>query len=126
MVFMGHLEPAAIDLDEVDARLARADYAPVLESLRDIGVNSAASLFSTYAGRNRDLGYWTAGAEINRDKDLRLQYLAGWGFNSNLQDVIYRSMLDYRRKPTGLFTGSKEKVDALMRAIEAAGKFAAE
>jgi len=126
MVFMGHVEPAVINLDEVEARLAQTGYAPVRDSLRDIGVNTAEDLFSTYAGRNADLGYWVAGAEINRDKDLRLQYLAGWGINSNLQDVIYRSMLEYRRKPTGLLTGSKEKVEALMQDIERTGKFVGE
>ena len=67
-----------------------------------------------------------AGAQINRDADLRLSYLAGWGINSNLQDAIYRAMLGYRRRPEGLFAGSKEKVDALIREIEATGKFAGE
>jgi hypothetical protein len=36
------------------------------------------------------------GAEINRDRDLRLHYLAGWGINSRMQDTIYRQVLTYR------------------------------
>ena len=65
MVFMGHLDPPQIDLDQMQQRLDRADYAQVAESLREIGVGSAVDLLSTYAGRKSDLGAWSAGAEIN-------------------------------------------------------------
>jgi len=53
----------------------------VAESLREVGVPSLISLFSTYTGRKADLGQWSAGADINRDSNLRLSYLAGWGIN---------------------------------------------
>ena len=82
MVFMGHLEAPAINLDEIQQRLSRPDYAPVAESLYEIGVTSIVDLLSNYAGQNADLGAWSAGADINRDVDLRLQYLGGWGINS--------------------------------------------
>ena len=36
-------------------------------------------LFSTYAGRASDLKGWLKDAAINRDRSLRLQYLAGRG-----------------------------------------------
>jgi len=117
MVFLGTAEPLKIDLDEIQARLDRPDYAPVAESLREVQFSSALDLFSTYAGRKSDLGEWTAGVDLNRDGDLRLQYWGGWGINSTLEDVIYRQMLSYRRPPTGLFSGSQAKLDALMYAI---------
>ena len=117
MVFLGQAGPLSIDLDEVDARLQRGDYRPVVESLGGVGVYSANDLFGTYAGRKSDLGRWTAGAELNRDRDLRLQYLGGWGINSLLEDVIYRRMLSYREMPLGVFTGSAERVGAVMAAI---------
>ena len=90
------------------------DYAPVAESLREIGVNSAADLFATYAGQKSDLAAWLEGAEINRDGDLRLQYLAGWGINSQLENTIYLQMLRYRRRPVNLFTGSVPRVQSLL------------
>jgi len=62
-----------------------------------------------------------AGAEINRDRDLRLQYLAGWGINSSLEDYIYRQMLCYRRLPRDLFTGSAERVQSLLYALSVEG-----
>ncbi|HUB34705.1 MAG TPA: fused MFS/spermidine synthase [Bryobacteraceae bacterium] len=114
MVFMGHLSPPRIDVDETEARLRKAEFAPVLESLRDIGVNSAVDLFSTYMGSNADFATWVKGADINLDRDLRLQYLGGWGINSNLADPIYREMLASRRLSSHPFTGSPERVQALL------------
>jgi len=114
MVFMGQVEPLKINLDEVDERLARPDYAPVKESLKGIGIGSTLELFSTYAGGAKDLGRWTRGAQLNTDGDLRLSYLAGWGINSALEDVLYRKMLQYRNpRPEGIFTGSPERLRAV-------------
>jgi hypothetical protein len=117
MVFMGHLEDPKINLDEVAARMQRPDYAPVVQSLFEIGVTSMNDLLSTYAGQNYDLGVWSAGADINTDSDLRLQYLGGWGINSTMEDKLYREMLKYRQIPRGLFLGSPDRVESVMRAI---------
>lgn len=110
MVFMGQVDPLKINLDEVQQRLERPDYQLVAESLRGIGVPSSKELFATYAGQKSDLGKWTKNAEINRDADLRLSYLAGWGINSNLEDYLYRQMLRYRQPPYDIFTGSSERM----------------
>jgi spermidine synthase len=117
MVFMGQVEPLKIDIDEIQARLDRPDYALVAESLRDVQFPSALDLFATYAGQRSDLGQWTAGVDLNRDRDLRLQYWGGWGINSSMEDKIYRRMIGFRRPSSGLFTGSPEKLEALMSAI---------
>jgi spermidine synthase len=119
MVFMGQADPLKINVDEVQERLSRPDYAPVAESLREVGVPSIVALFSTYTGRKSDLGQWSAGSDINRDSNLRLSYLAGWGINSQLADAIYRDMLRFRQVPTDLFTGSPQLVDAILGSIEA-------
>ena len=39
-----------------------------------------------------------------------MSYLAGWGINSNLEDNLYRQMLRYRQPPSGIFTGSPERL----------------
>ncbi|HUI56282.1 MAG TPA: fused MFS/spermidine synthase [Bryobacteraceae bacterium] len=117
MVFLGQAEPLRVNVDELQERLDRPDYAPVAQSLRDIGVNSTVDLLATYAGQKSDLGKWTEGAEINHDRDLRLQYLAGWGINSTLEDIIYRRMMSYREAPLGLFTGAPEHVQTLLYAM---------
>ena len=87
------------------------------QSLREIGVNSPVDLLATYAGRKSDLKAWYGDVELNLDRDLRLQYLGGWGINSRLEDVIYRQMLRFRRPPGNLFTGSPERLQALLSAM---------
>ena len=51
MVFMGQVEPLKINVDEVQQRFDRPDYAPVVESLREVGVPSIVALFATLHGR---------------------------------------------------------------------------
>jgi spermidine synthase len=117
MVFMGQLDPLRINIDEAQERINRDDHAPVRESLREIGFNSLLDLFSTYAGNASDLAPWTAGAALNADGDLRLSYLAGWGINSDLEDILYRKMLLYRTLPAGIFTGSPQYVQKVMMSL---------
>jgi spermidine synthase len=117
MVFLGQAEPLKIDLDEVQQRLDRPDYAPVAESLREVGLPSAMSLFSTYSGNAFDLAPWLRGAPISHDRDLRLQYIAGWGINSAMADSLYRQILRYRRLPAPIFAGSAEHRRALYFAM---------
>jgi len=105
MVFLGQVDKLHVDVDQIQARLESPGYEPVAESLRDVGVNNVIDLLATYAGQKSDLGQWTAGADINHDSDLRLSYLAGWGINSTLEDVIYKRMMSYRQPPLDLFTG---------------------
>ena len=117
MVFMGQVEPLKIDLDEVQRRFSRPDYAAVRQSLADIEINSPYDLFSTYTGTGSDLQPWTRGALINTDKDLRLSYLAGWGINSDMADALYREMLKYRRPPAEVFSGSPDLLRPLMTVL---------
>jgi len=52
-------------------------------------------------------------AQINRDLNLRLEYLAGLGLNSPDYQNIYRHVLAYRHFPDGLFVGSTARIQAL-------------
>jgi spermidine synthase len=122
MVFLGQVGPLKIDLDAVAQRLGRPDYAPVAQSLREIGVYSVFDMFSGYAGRKSDLAGWLEGADLNRDGDLRLQYLAGWGINSSLEDFLYRKMASYRQPPRNIFIGSQQAVQSMMNAIAAGAR----
>ena len=119
MVLLGQVSPTTIDVQAIDERLNRPEYARVKASLGEIGFRSAMDLFSTYAGRASDLKPWTADAVINRDRSLRLQYLAGLSLNRYDSGAIYTDMLQYRQRPAGLFLGSAETQDAMWSAIEA-------
>ena len=116
MVLVGQVEPLRIDVDEMERRLSSPEYARVKESLRSIGVASALELLATYAGRPSDLSQWLQQATINRDRDLRLQYLAGMGMNMFQNEKIYADLLEYRRFPDNLFFGSEERMQALWEA----------
>ncbi len=115
MVFMGQAQPLKIDLDAVYERLYRPDHAPVLASLRAIEYSSPAELFSTYSGRKSDLAPWVKGAALNRDRDLRLQYMAGWGLNSKIEHEIYLDMIKHRRNPESIFSGSPQRLMAVFQ-----------
>ncbi len=117
-VLVGQLEPTHINVDEIQARLNRPEYAPLAKSLREIGFNSAIDLFSTFAGRASDLKPWLKDAAINRDRNLRLQYLAGLGLNVYQAGPIYADMLMYRGDPGDLFVGSEQTIQSLRRMIE--------
>lgn len=103
LVLAGRKEPIRIDVDAWDAKLRRPEYAAMARSLREVGFASAGELVSTYAGRGPDLGEWMRDAEINRDQDLRLQYIAGMGLNQRQGRAIYEGLLRHRREPAGLF-----------------------
>jgi spermidine synthase len=117
LVLMGTVEPLQINVDEIQAKLNRPEYAPVVRSLGEVGLGSAVDLFSTYAGRGADIGGWTRDAIINRDRNLKLQYLAGLGLNLYQSDRIYSDMLLHARYPDGLFTGSDATLQALREGI---------
>lgn len=123
LVLFGQVEPTTINLDAIEARLKQPEYAKVAQSLREIGFNSAVDLFSTYAGSASDLQPWLKDAPINRDRNLRLQYLAGLGLNLYQGGPIYAEMLKYRTLPQNLFVGSDTLKNAVMAAIQAAGQY---
>jgi spermidine synthase len=120
LVVMGQLEPIKINLDEMEAKLASPEYAEVAQSLREIGFNSATELFSTYAGQPSDLAPWLADAQINTDRNLRLQYLAGMGFNLYENASIYSNMIASTRYPENLFTGSEGRLAEIRDLIQRA------
>src|SRR5262245_34692673 len=118
LVLLGQVSPTKIDVDKVQEKLQRPEYAPMAQSLREIGMNSAVDLFATYAGRKPDLQAWLKDAQINHDSNLRLQYLAGLGLNLYQADVIYADMLRYVSKmPEDLFIASDATKQRLFSAI---------
>jgi spermidine synthase len=119
LVLVGQVEPSKIDVDAIEAKIHRPEYATMLKSLHDIGMNSAIDLFANYAGRKPDLEPWLRDAMINRDRNLRLQYLAGLSLDLYQADVIYADMLRYvTRLPEDLFTGSDATRQTLFSAIQ--------
>jgi spermidine synthase len=120
LVLAGHATPQTIDIDSLQRRITDAPRGAVARSLREVGFTSALSLLSTYGGQASDLGPWLADAEINRDANLRLQYLAGMGLNEYENASIYEEILKYRRYPETLFTGADSERAFLRQTLDGA------
>jgi spermidine synthase len=100
-VLMGQAEPMRIDVVAVERYLEATRS--VRAALVEVDLGDAVRLFSTFAGRASDLQPWLADAQINEDKSLRLQYLAGLAFDQYRDGAIYAAMKRHRRFPDGLF-----------------------
>jgi spermidine synthase len=117
MVLLGQVEPTVINLDEIQQKLARPEYQPIARSLSEIGMYNVIDLFSNFAGNKQQLAPWLADAIINRDRNLKLQYLAGLGVHLYQSGVIYADMLKYADYPQGTFTGSDAMLAQLQQAM---------
>ena len=117
VILLGRVESSKIDINELQQRLDSKGYLSVTLSLDDVGLRSAIDLLATYGGQASDLAPWLKGAQINRDRNLRLQYLAGMGSNLYQSEQIYDEMLRFRSFPQQLFTGSDQNLQALRQAL---------
>ena len=112
LVAFGRAEQTPISLAAIQARL---DAAPrVKKSLEEVVLKSAADILGTYAGRGSDLAPWLADAAINRERHLRLQYLAGLAANTDQRFGIFQAILSHRRYPADLFVASAD-IEAKLR-----------
>jgi len=118
ILLLGQASPTRIDLYEMQQKLDRPEYSLASASLRDVGLGSGIDILATYAGQASDLKTWLKDAEINRDGNLRLQYLAGLAANASRQQAIYDELLRHRRFPVGLIVGPDPQIQTLR------GKFA--
>ncbi|HEX2455691.1 MAG TPA: fused MFS/spermidine synthase [Vicinamibacterales bacterium] len=117
LVLLGQADGGPLDADGAERRLLSSDHAEVLASLSEVGFKSLGALLGTYAGHAADLGNWLHGAEINRDRNLRLQYLAGLQLNQYQAGSIYTEILGYRRLPEDHFIASAELREELRRRL---------
>jgi spermidine synthase len=117
VVLLGRLDGAPIDIDRIEARVGEPGYARVKASLREVGFESTMQLFSTYAAGGAQLAPWLEGAEINRDRNLRLQYLAGFGLDRHDETAIYQRMTASRQYPEEAFLGDPRSLAALKAAM---------
>jgi spermidine synthase len=121
-VLFGQVGGTVIDIDELQAKLDDEAHADVKESLRQVGFNSAEDLLATYAGQASDMSEWMKGAQINKDRNLRLQYIAGMWYNSYLERDILNDILQYYRFPDNIFKGSHSSLLSLKRSLRLTGR----
>jgi spermidine synthase len=112
-VLFGQVQPTVIDVNQLQDRLDRPEYAAVKQSLEDVGFHSAVDLLATYAARAADLGDWMKDAQINTDRNLRLQYLAGMALNNYQETMILNDITRTYQFPSNLFVGDSVRVRLL-------------
>jgi spermidine synthase len=104
LVALGRTAPSMISETAINQRLAAAPR--VTQSLDGVLLPSGAAILSTYAGRAEDLRPLLDDAEINRERHLRLQYLAGLAANTDQRYFIFQELVKHRRYPADLFEAS--------------------
>ncbi len=115
-VVFGEVDPMPIDIDRIQRHL---DSAPrVKESLAEVNLHSATALLATYLNRASGLEHWLKDAQINTDRNLRLQYLAGMSSTSYLAAEIFEELVRTRKFPSDLFVGSEAMRRQLRKALE--------
>jgi spermidine synthase len=106
LVALGRAEETPIVEGDIQARI---DQSPaVKQSLDEVMLKSAGAILGTYAGRGRDLAPWLADAEINQERHLRLQYLAGLAANTDYRFAIFGAIVNHRRYPADLFVAAAD------------------
>jgi spermidine synthase len=104
LVMIGQVGALKIDVDRVASKIAQNPR--LAQSLADVDLGYLVTLLAAYFGRGPDLAKWLEGAQINHERSLRLQYLAGFSVERYEELEIYRSMAAYRRYPADLFIAS--------------------
>ena len=119
LVLMGTVEPLQINVDEIQAKLTQSRVRAGRASRSARSASTRPSISSpTTPGRGPDLTAWTRDAIINRDRNLKLQYLAGPGPQPlSERSHLLRHARRTRKYPDGLFTGSDATLQALREAI---------
>jgi spermidine synthase len=121
VVLLGQRDPLGINIDDLQRKLHSPDYRLVEQSLKEIGIKSAFGLLTTFTGQGPDLEPWLQGTELNMDRNLRLQYLAGVTSATESPNDIYLELLRYCRFPEEMIHGSSSWTRALAKAIERPG-----
>jgi spermidine synthase len=113
LVMIGQVGALKIDVEQVTSRIARNPR--LAQSLADVDLGYMITLLAAYFGRRADLAEWLEDAEINHERSLRLQYLAGFSVERYRELEIYRSIAADRRYPEDLIIappGIRERVEA--------------
>jgi spermidine synthase len=135
-VLFGQVDPVGnINVDDLHDWLDR--HPAVARSLEEVGFGSgrlltgghgealelSVDLLATYAGQARDMAQWLRGAQINADRNLRLQYLAGMALNRLLSARLLREILAHYRFPDNRIEGSEARLAALKGTMAESGRY---
>jgi hypothetical protein len=116
LVLLGQEGPLEIDVVALREKIDRNEL--VENSLIQVGYDSVERLLTAYTTQRSDLGAWLQDAQINHDRSLRLQYMAGRSIYVFKKMAIYESLTRYRRYPNGIFIAPADEQAELRQAFE--------
>jgi spermidine synthase len=118
LVILGQREPLRVDALDVLERLERQ---PTIESsLSGVGFGSLIDVFSTYVSSAADLRPWLQDAEINRDRSLRLQYMAGLTVDRYEAPAVFQALSRFRGHPREIIVIPAGQENSLQGTLEEA------
>ena len=103
LVIVGQVNGEPVRIDEMAAQLD-ANVALQL-SLAEVGIGTMQAVVHRFVARGSDLSAWLTGAQINRDCNLRLQYLAGTSPDHASEQEILQAMLPQSQLTTDPSSG---------------------
>jgi spermidine synthase len=115
VVMIGQVEPLRIDVLALEA--AMAGNPRLRHSLAEVDLPSALEILGSYVGQGSDLQPWLRDAQLNRDRSLRLQYLAGLAIDNDDAREIFRAMSSYRTYPDNIFVAPPELEQQLRESL---------
>jgi spermidine synthase len=101
VTLLGHKEPIVLDNRKVFDKVMNNDR--VGESLGEVFLYQPLDLFKLYSGRRSDVEPWIADAQLNLDRNLRLEYLAGASLDVQIATDIYANMITGIEYPEDFF-----------------------
>jgi spermidine synthase len=119
VVMIGSVDPMRLDLAAIEEQIASSPE--LRRSLASVDFHSGMDVLSAYVGQASGLRPYLADAQINRDRSLRLQYLAGLALDENNSVPIFQAMARYRTYPEDLFLVPPAVEGRLRQALEEGG-----
>ncbi|MAR08628.1 MAG: SAM-dependent methyltransferase [Blastopirellula sp.] len=117
IVLLGQQQATQVDVAALAERIAENDQ--LRAALQALELADPVTLLSTFAGQASDLQEWLADAQMNRDANLRLQFLAGLAVSEHASPQILGDIVEQRTYPEGLFVNGAEtpQAELLLSAI---------
>jgi spermidine synthase len=115
LIVIGQVTPATIDLAELERRIN--SNSAVNGALEQVNLGTIPELVGQFVCRGEDLKPWLEDAEINQDRSLRLEYLAGLSLWMKRHNEIFREIAAFRRYPADLFENDAAYKDEILRRL---------
>ena len=105
-MLLGQAGETKIDLDDIEQRLSSRTIRAWRNRCRTSVFRPRPTCSPPTPARRATWPRGWQDAQINRDRNLRLQYLAGLRSNWYRSEAIHQEMAAFRKFPDGLFDGS--------------------